>query len=100
MIWFDDLNHKNELRDITSVKQSVSKHQGVTQPPSPPNRLKQTGSVDLIFVPTVLAVHHFDWQTSVRVRECRGKLGRAQNPLQQSQYFISTPEEGLHGFIV
>lgn len=74
--------------------------QGVTQPPSPPNRLKQTGSADLVFVLSVLAVHHFDWQTSVRVRECRGKLGREQKPQRQSQYFISTPEEGLGGLIV
>lgn len=46
-------------------------------------------------VPSALAVRHFDWQTNVGARECRGKMGREQKPQRQSQYFISTPEEGL-----
>lgn len=74
-------------------QQRVSRSVEVSlSPPSAPNRLKQTDSADLVFVLPVLAVRHFDWQTSVRVGECRGEPGREQ----RGNLNISSrpPEEG------
>lgn len=52
----------------------------------------QQAAERLVFVLLVLAVHHFDWQTSVRVRECRHMQERAKAAAAISIFYLRRAE--------